>query len=180
MTRLLEKYKTEVIPKLKDEFKYENVHQVPKLEKIVINMGVKEAVSDIKVLDTLMDEVALITGQRPVMTRAKQAISNFKIREGNPVGLKVTLRGVRMYEFLDRFINVAMPRIRDFRGVSRKSFDQRGNYSMGLQEQIIFPEIDYDKVKKIQGMDITFVTSCDSTDESRTLLKHLGMPFRKN
>lgn len=180
MARLREKYKTEVIEKLKNDFHYTNVHQVPQLKKIVINMGVKEAVQDIKVLDTLADELALICGQKPVITRAKQAISNFKIRKGNPVGLKVTLRGRTMYEFIDRLMNIAMPRIRDFRGVSSKSFDDHGNYSIGISEQIIFPEIDYDKVKKIQGMDITFVTSCESKEESKKLLEYLGMPFRKN
>jgi large subunit ribosomal protein L5 len=180
MARLREKYKTEVIEKLKSDFQYKNVHQIPRLQKIVINMGVKEAVQDIKVLDSLMDEVALITGQKPVITRAKQAISNFKIRKGNPVGLKVTLRGRIMYEFLDRLVNIAMPRIRDFRGVSAKSFDQHGNYTIGISEQIIFPEINYDKIKKIQGMDITFVTSCLTQEESKKLLEYLGMPFRKN
>jgi len=180
MARLIEKYKTEVVEKLKSDFQYANVHQIPKLKKIVINMGVKEAVQDIKVLDSLMDEVGLITGQKPVVTRAKQAISNFKIRKGNPVGLKVTLRGRMMYEFLDRLVNIAMPRIRDFRGVSTKSFDGHGNYSIGVSEQIIFPEINYDKIKKIQGMDITFVTSCESKEESKKLLEYLGMPFRKN
>jgi large subunit ribosomal protein L5 len=180
MTRLIEKYKNEIVKQLSDEFQYTNVHQVPKLEKIVVNMGVKEAVQDIKILDALAEELALITGQRPVMTRAKKAISNFKIREGNPIGLKVTLRGRIMYEFFDRLVNIAMPRIRDFRGVSAKSFDQHGNYSLGIQEQIIFPEINFDKIKKIQGMDITFVTSCESADESRKLLEYLGMPFRKN
>jgi large subunit ribosomal protein L5 len=180
MARLREKYKTEVIEKLKNDFQYTNVHQIPQLKKIVINMGVKEAVQDIKVLDTLAAELALICGQKPVITRAKQAISNFKIRKGNPVGLKVTLRGRTMYEFLDRLMNIAMPRIRDFRGVSGKSFDDHGNYSIGISEQIIFPEIDYDKVKKIQGMDITFVTSCESKEESKKLLEYLGMPFRKN
>ncbi len=162
-----------------EDFKYENVHQVPKLLKVVINMGVKEAVKDIKVLDALVEEVALITGQRPVITRAKKAISNFKIRAGYPVGLKVTLRNNIMYEFIDRFFNVAMPRIRDFQGVSDKSFDKDGNYSMGITEQIIFPEIDYDKVKKVQGMDITFVTSCKNKEESKKLLEYLGMPFRR-
>jgi len=180
MARLQDTYRSEIVPKLIEEFGYKNVHQVPKLEKIVINMGVKEAVQDIKILDALMEEVALIAGQRPVMTRAKKAISNFKIRKGNPVGLKVTLRGVRMYEFLDRLVNVAMPRIKDFRGIPVKSFDQGGNYSFGISEQVIFPEIDYDKVKKIQGMDIVFVASSTFKEETMSLLKHLGLPFRKS
>lgn len=180
MARLMEKYKNEITKKLMDDFQYENYHMVPKLEKIVINMGVKEAVQDIKVLDSLIEEIGLITGQKPVITRAKKAISNFKIREGYPVGLKVTLRKKRMYEFFDRLVNVAMPRIRDFRGVSDKSFDTQGNYSIGLTEQIIFPEVEYDKVKKIQGMDITFVTSGSNKEETKKLLEYMGMPFRKN
>jgi len=179
MARLRDKYRNEIIPKLREDFKYKNVHQVPALNKIVINMGVKEAVLDIKVLDQLVAEVALITGQRPVITRAKKAISNFKIRQGNPVGLKVTLRKKYMYEFLDRLVNVAMPRIKDFRGVLTSSFDEAGNYSMGINEQIIFPEVNYDTVKKIQGMDITFVSSARTKEEAKKLLEYLGMPFRK-
>ena len=179
MSELLEKYKNEIVPKLMSDFSYENVNQVPKLEKIVINMGVKEAVVDIKVLESLMEEVAVITGQKPVMTRAKQAISNFKIRKGNPVGLKVTLRRKMMFEFLGRLINVAMPRIKDFRGISTKSFDKSGNYAMGISEQIIFPEISYDSVKKIQGMDIVFVSSGKTKEETKKLLEYLGMPFKK-
>ncbi|MBU1863957.1 MAG: 50S ribosomal protein L5 [Candidatus Omnitrophica bacterium] len=179
MARLFEKYKKEIVPKLREDFGYKNIHTVPALQKIVINMGVKEAVQDIKILDQLVEEVALIVGQRPVITRAKKAISNFKIRQGNPIGLKVTLRRKIMYEFLDRLLNVAMPRIKDFRGVSVNSFDQKGNYSMGIQEQIIFPEVDYDKVKKVQGMDITFVSSANTKEETKKLLEYLGMPFRK-
>jgi len=179
MSRLFEKYKKEIVPQLLHDFNYKNVHQVPALQKIVINMGVKEGVQDIKILDQLTEEVALITGQRPIITRAKKAISNFKIRKGNPVGLKVTLRRKRMYEFFDRLVSIAMPRIKDFRGVSPNSFDEYGNYSMGVSEQIIFPEVDYDKVKKVQGMDITFVTSSNKKEETRKLLEYLGMPFRK-
>ena len=177
MSRLFEKYKKEIVPQLMNDFQYKNIHEVPALEKIVINMGVKEGVQDIKILDQLAMEVGLITGQRPVITRAKKAISNFKIRKGNPVGLKVTLRKKTMYEFLDRLVSVAMPRIKDFRGISPNSFDDHGNYSMGINEQIIFPEVEYDKVKKVQGMDITFVTSAKSNAEARELLALMGMPF---
>ncbi len=179
MSRLFKKYKNEITPKLKSDFNYKNINKVPRLRKIVINMGVKEGVQDIKILDGLADEVALITGQRPVITRAKKAISNFKIRKGNPVGLKVTLRRKRMYEFLDRLISIAMPRIKDFRGVLPNSFDGQGNYSMGITEQIIFPEVEYDKVKQIHGMDITFVSSSNTKEETKKLLEYLGMPFRK-
>ena len=179
MARLKEKYVQEIRQKLNEEFKYANVNQIPKLQKVVLNMGVKEAVRDIKILDALVEEVALITGQKPVMTRAKKAISNFKIREGYPVGLKVTLRNKVMYEFIDRLFNIAMPRIRDFQGVSRKSFDKNGNYSMGLNEQTIFPEVDYDKIKQVQGMNLTFVTSCKNKEESKKLLEYLGMPFKR-
>ena len=179
MSRLFEKYKKEIVPQLMNDFQYKNIHEVPALQKIVINMGVKEGVQDIKILDQLVMEVGLITGQRPVITRAKKAISNFKIRKGNPVGLKVTLRKKIMYEFLDRLVSVAMPRIRDFRGISLNSFDDQGNYSMGINEQIIFPEVEYDKVKKVQGMDITFVSSSNKKEETRKLLEYLGMPFRK-
>jgi len=179
MARLLEKYKKEISPKLANDFVYKNVHQIPVLQKIVINMGVKEAVLDIKILDQLAEELGLITGQKPIITRAKKAISNFKIRQGNPVGLKITLRCKRMYEFLDRLISVAMPRIKDFRGVSTTSFDDHGNYSLGINEQVIFPEVDYDKIKKVQGMDITFVTSSQTKEETKALLQYFGMPFRK-
>lgn len=179
MVRLQEKYKNEIVAKLKEEFGYKNVHLIPKLQKIVINMGVKEGVQDIKILEQLQQELALITGQKPVITRAKKAVSNFKLRQGQPVGLKVTLRGKIMYEFLDRLVNVAMPRIRDFRGVSDVSFDQHGNYTLGLSEQVIFPEVDYDKVRKVQGMDISFVMSCSTKEESKKLLEYLGIPFRK-
>lgn len=179
MARLKEKYKSEIIEKLKNDFSYSNVHQIPKLQKIVINMGVKEGAQDIKILEQLREELALITGQRPIITRAKKAISNFKLRKGNPVGLKVTLRGNIMYEFLDKFINIAMPRIKDFRGVSDKCFDGHGNFAIGLQEQIIFPEVNYDRVKKVQGMDIIFVLTSNTKEESKKLLEYLGIPFRK-
>lgn len=179
MARLKERYKSEIAGKLKEEFGLKNVHQIPRLEKIVLNMGVKEAVQDIKILERLSEEVAAFTGQKPAITRAKKAISNFKIRQGNPVGLKVTLRGDRMYEFLDRLINIAMPRIKDFRGVPDKSFDQQGNYTLGLTEQVIFPEVNQDKVTKVQGMDLCFVTSSTSVEESKKLLEYLGIPFRK-
>jgi len=179
MARLLEKYKNEIRPQLMKDFSFKNIHQSPKLQKIVINMGVKEAVLDIKVLDQLAEEVAIITGQKPVITRAKKAISNFKIRQGNPVGLKVTLRRKMMYEFLDRLINIAMPRIKDFRGISTSSFDDHGNYSFGINEQIVFPEVEFDKVKMIHGMDITFVMSSRLEEPNKKLLEYLGMPFRK-
>lgn len=179
MASLEEKYKKEIAEQLRKDFNYPNVNQVPVLKKIVINMGVKEGVQDIKVLDTLAEELAMITGQKPVITRAKKDISNFKLRKGNPVGLKVTLRKKVMYEFFDRLVNVAMPRIKDFRGVSDKSFDQQGNYSIGITEQIIFPEVDYDKVKKVQGMDITFVSTAKTKEEAKKLLEYLGIPFRK-
>jgi large subunit ribosomal protein L5 len=179
MSRLLERYKKEIIPQLKNDFQYKNIHQVPKLKKISVNMGIKEAVQDTKILDHIAMELGLITGQKVALTRAKKAISNFKVRQGNPVGLKVTLRKKKMYEFLDRLINVAMPRIKDFRGVSADGFDDQGNYSFGLTEQIIFPEIAFDSIKKIQGMDITFVIASEGPEASRKLLEYLGMPFRK-
>ena len=177
--RLLKKYRDEVIPRMKKDCGYTNVMAVPRLEKIVLNMGVKEGAADIKVIDTAQEELALITGQRPAITRAKKSIAAFKLREGMPIGLKVTLRRNRMYEFLDRLLNIAMPRIRDFRGFSDKSFDDHGNYSLGLQEQIIFPELEFDKIKKVQGMDITFVTSTDNKEHSKKLLEWLGFPFKK-
>lgn len=177
--RLYTQYKEEIGPKLIEEFKYENVMAVPKLQKIVINVGVGEAINDAKQLDTVVENVAVITGQRPVKTKAKKSISNFKLREGMPIGCKVTLRGKIMYEFLDRFINLALPRTRDFQGVPNKSFDGRGNYTTGIKEHTIFPEIDVDKAKQIHGMDITFVTSAETDEEAFTLLKHFGMPFKK-
>lgn len=177
--RLLEKYRNEIIPKMMETFKLKNKFAVSCLEKIVVNMGVGEAIADIKVLEKTMDELALITGQRPIIRRAKKAISNFKIRKGLPVGCKVTLRKRKMYEFMDRLINIALPRIRDFRGLSDNSFDQAGNYSLGLTEQSIFPEIDYDKLSRTQGMDITFVIkNSKSKEHSKQLLVLFGMPFQ--
>ncbi len=179
LPRLLEKYRSEVIPVLLEEFSYKNLMQAPKLEKVVINMGVREGQEDIKILDQLAVELSRIVGQKPVVTRAKKSISAFKLRQGSPIGLKVTLRRGRMYEFLDRLFNVAMPRIRDFRGFLDKSFDQRGNYTLGLTEQTIFPEVEFDKMKKTQGMDITFVTTAKNRIEGKRLLELLGFPFRK-
>ncbi len=177
--RLLEKYRNEIIPQMMEKFNFKNKLQVPCLEKIVINMGVGQAASDSKVIEVPMGELALITGQKPIITRAKKAISNFKLKRGMPVGLKVTLRGARMYEFFDRFINVALPRIRDFRGISSNSFDKNGNYSIGLNEQTIFPEIDIDKVQRNQGMDVTICTTAKSKEDAYKLLKLFGMPFRE-
>ncbi|HNX67944.1 MAG TPA: 50S ribosomal protein L5 [Candidatus Omnitrophota bacterium] len=179
MPRLLEKYRQEALPVLMEEFGYKNPMQAPRLVKVVINMGVKEGQEDIKILDQIAIELGRITGQKPVVTRAKKSISAFKLREGSPIGLKVTLRKIRMYEFVDRLFNVAMPRIRDFRGFLDKSFDQRGNFSIGLTEQTIFPEVEYDKIKKTQGMDITFVTTAENHKEGKRLLELLGFPFRK-
>ncbi len=179
MPRLKEIYKNKVVPELMKEFGYKNIMQVPKLEKIVINMGLGEAVRDIKVIDSAMKDLSAITGQKPVVTRAKKSIASFKLRAGMPIGCKVTLRGARMYEFLDRLINFAMPRIRDFKGVSDKGFDGKGNYTLGIKEQIIFPEVDYDKVDKIRGMNITINTTAKTDEEGKALLKQLGMPFKK-
>ena len=179
MPRLKEIYKNKVVPELMKEFGYKNIMQVPKLEKIVINMGLGEAVRDIKVIDSAMRDLTAIAGQKPVVTRAKKSIASFKLRAGMPIGCKVTLRGARMYEFLDRFINFAMPRIRDFKGVSDKGFDGKGNYTLGIKEQIIFPEVDYDKVDKIRGMNITINTTADTDEEGKALLRLLGMPFKK-
>ncbi|OQX86516.1 50S ribosomal protein L5 [candidate division KSB1 bacterium 4484_87] len=177
--RLLKKYREEIIPDLHKRFKYKNIMQVPKLEKIVVNMGVGEAIENAKALDAAMEDLEVITGQHPKVTRSKKAISNFKLRAGMPIGCFVTLRGWRMYEFLDRLINIAIPRVRDFRGLPDKSLDGRGNYNIGLKEQIVFPEIDYDKIDKIRGMNITFVTSAKSDEEAVELLKGFGMPFMK-
>lgn len=177
--RLLEHFRNTVMADLKKRFKYKNDMQVPKLEKICINVGAGSATQDPKVLDTIVKELELIVGQRPVITRAKKAISNFKLRAGMPIGVRVTLRRQRMYEFLDRFINIAVPRIRDFRGLSDKSFDGRGNYTIGIKEQIVFPEIDVDKITRIFGMDISIVTTAKTDEEAYELLKGLGMPFVK-
>jgi len=177
--RLYTYYKDEIVPKLREEFNHENVMGVPKLEKIVVNVGVGEAVEDQKALDAVVDNVTRITGQHAVTTSAKKSISNFKIREGMPIGCKVTLREKIMYEFLDRLINLALPRTRDFQGVPDKSFDGRGNYTLGIKEHSIFPEINTDKVEKIHGLDVTFVTSSETDEEAYALLKHFGMPFQK-
>jgi large subunit ribosomal protein L5 len=176
--RLQRYYAEQVRGKLLEEFGYKSSMQVPGVEKVVINVGIGEASKNAKLLDSVVEEIGLITGQRPVIRRAKKAISNFGLREGMPVGVSVTLRRERMWEFLDRFINVSVPRIRDFRGLPTRSFDGRGNYTVGIKEQLIFPEIDYDKVAQIHGMDITIVTSASRDDEAMSLLRHLGMPFR--
>lgn len=176
--RLKVHYDERVRPKLMEEFGYANPYQVPRLEKIVVNVGVGEAPKNAKLLDSVVEEVTRITGQKPVVTRARKSIANFQLREGMPVGVKVTLRRERMYEFLDRLINTAIPRIRDFRGVPSRSFDGRGNFTLGIKEQMIFPEIDYDRVEKIHGMDIVIVTSAERDDEAMALLRELGMPFR--
>ena len=177
MARLKTKYQNEVIPALMKEFAYKNVMQVPKLEKITLNVGVGEATQNIKLLDSAVAEITVITGQKPVITRAKKAIANFKLREGVPIGCTVTLRRDRMYEFLDRLIHVALPRVRDFKGISDRSFDGRGNYSLGLREQIIFPEIQVDKVEKARGMTVSITTTAKTDQEGRALLKFMGMPF---
>ncbi|MBL1352854.1 MAG: 50S ribosomal protein L5 [Zetaproteobacteria bacterium] len=179
MARLREDYKSRVAPALREQFGYKNPMQVPSVTKIVVNMGVGEAATNAKLMEGALSDMTAITGQKPVTTRARKSISNFKLRDGMPVGCRVTLRGEQMWEFLDRLINVTLPRIRDFQGVSPKSFDGRGNYTLGLKEQIIFPEIDYDKVDKVRGMDITICTSADTNDEGRALLKQFNMPFRK-
>jgi large subunit ribosomal protein L5 len=176
--RLLERYRNEIAPRMMQAFNLKNKLAVPRIEKIIVNMGIGEGIQDIKTLEKSMEELALITGQRPILRRAKKAISNFKIKQGAPIGCKVTLRRARMYEFMDRLLNVALPRIRDFRGVSPRSFDKEGNYSLGLTEQSIFPEIDYDKITRTQGMDITFVIrNAKSTEQAKELLSLLGMPF---
>ncbi|MCO5236656.1 MAG: 50S ribosomal protein L5 [Chitinophagaceae bacterium] len=176
--RLADKYKKDVVPALMKRFSYTSVMQVPELEKICLNRGVNGAVNDKKLVDTAVDELSAITGQKAVATVSKKDISNFKLRKGVPIGARVTLRGVKMYEFLDRLISAALPRVRDFRGINEKAFDGRGNYTLGITEQIIFPEIDIDKVNKITGMDITFVTSANTNEEAYELLKELGMPFK--
>lgn len=178
MSQMRDKYNKEIIPALRERFGYGNVMQVPKVEKVVINMGVGDAVQDSKALDAAMRDLAVISGQRPAITRAKKSVANFKIREGMPIGCRVTLRGSRMYDFLEKLINIGLPRIRDFRGVSPRSFDGRGNYSLGLREQLIFPEIDYDSIDKLRGMDVTIVTSASNDEEALELLTALGMPFR--
>ena len=177
--RLRETYKNDVFPALKEKFNYANVMEVPKLEKVTLNMGLGEAKENAKIMESAVEEISLITGQRPVVTKARKSIANFKVRQGMPVGAKVTLRGDNMYVFLDKLFNVALPRVRDFKGVSRNSFDGRGNYSMGIKEQLIFPEINYDKVETIKGMNIVFTTTAKTDEEAVALREGLGMPFEK-
>ncbi|MBN2803335.1 MAG: 50S ribosomal protein L5 [Deltaproteobacteria bacterium] len=179
MPRMWDKYQKVVHAKLMEEFKYANTMQVPKLQKVVLNMGLGEAIQNSKIIDSAVTELEAITGQKPVVRKARKAIANFKLRAGMPIGCSVTLRKDQMWEFVDRFISYALPRVRDFKGVNKKGFDGRGNYSVGIKEQIIFPEVDYDKVDKIKGLNITFVTTAKSDEESFMLLKHLGMPFSK-
>ncbi|RMG85641.1 MAG: 50S ribosomal protein L5 [Candidatus Dadabacteria bacterium] len=178
MARLKERYRQEVVPHLMKKFGYRNVMQVPKIEKVVVNIGAGEAKDNPKLLDQLVEDLAAITGQRPVVTRAKRSIANFHLREGMPVGCRVTLRGDRMYEFLDRLINVALPRVRDFKGVSGKGFDGRGNYTLGIAEHVIFPEVDLEKVEKVKGMNVSVATTAETDEEAKELLRELGMPFR--
>lgn len=176
--RLREHYDTQVVPKLVDEFGFENPMEIPQLEKIVLNVGLGSAKDEPKLLDSVVAELALISGQQPIVTRARKSVSNFALREGMPVGVKVTLRGARMYEFMDRYVSTAIPRVRDFRGLNSRAFDGRGNYTVGVREQMIFPEIDYDDIVRVHGMDITFVTTTDKDDEALVLLREMGMPFR--
>ncbi|MGK7917625.1 MAG: 50S ribosomal protein L5 [Prochloraceae cyanobacterium] len=178
--RLKVLYQETIVPKLKEQFEYSNIHQVPKVVKITVNRGLGEASQNAKALESSIKELGTITGQKPVVTRAKKAIAGFKLRKGMPVGLMVTLSSQRMYAFLDRLINLALPRIRDFRGISPKSFDGRGNYSLGIREQLIFPEINYDSIDQIRGMDVSIITTANTDEEGRALLKEMGMPFRKN
>ena len=178
MARLKDIYINEIVPKLMKDFNYKSVMEVPKVEKIVLNMGLGEAIQNVKILDSAVDELGVITGQKAVITKAKKSIATFKLREGMPIGAMVTLRKDRMYEFLDRLLNVSIPRVRDFKGVSPKAFDGNGNFSMGVKEQLIFPEINYDKIDKIKGLNITIVTTAKNDEESRALLKYMGMPFR--
>ncbi|MEN6438721.1 MAG: 50S ribosomal protein L5 [Syntrophobacter sp.] len=179
MALLRDKYTGEIIPQLQEKYKYKSPMQIPKMTKVIINMGLGEAIQNIKILDSAAAELTQIAGQKPVITRARQSIAAFKLRKGMPIGCMVTLRGDRMYEFFDKLVNVALPRVRDFRGVSNKALDGRGNYTLGIKEQIIFPEIDYDKIDKIKGMNITIVTTAKTDDEARTLLALMGMPFRR-
>jgi large subunit ribosomal protein L5 len=178
LPRLLERYRSEIVPKLRSEFGYENLHQVPRLEKIVVNVGLGEATQNPKLLERAAEELAAITGQKAVTKRAKKSVSNFKLREGQAIGAMVTLRGHRLWEFLDRLVSVALPRVRDFKGVSPRAFDGRGNYTLGIREQIIFPEVDYDKVERVTGMNVTVVTTARTDAEGKALLTHLGIPFR--
>lgn len=178
MARLKDIYIQEIVPKLMKDFNYKSVMEVPKIEKIVLNMGLGEAIQNVKILDSAVDEIGLIAGQKAVITKAKKSIATFKLRQGMPIGAMVTLRKDRMYEFLDRLMNISLPRVRDFKGVPAKAFDGNGNYSLGIKEQLIFPEINYDKIDKIKGMNITIVTTAKTDEEGRALLKHMGMPFR--
>jgi large subunit ribosomal protein L5 len=177
--RLEEKYEKEVVPALQKEFKYKNPMQLPRIEKVVLNMGLGEAIQNIKILEQAQAEMAIIAGQKPVITRAKKSIAAFKLREGMPIGCRVTLRKRRMFDFLNKLMNVALPRVRDFRGVSDKSFDGRGNYSLGIREEIIFPEIDYDKIEKVKGLNVAIVTTARTDEEAKFLLREMGMPFRR-
>ncbi|HRV91228.1 MAG TPA: 50S ribosomal protein L5 [Anaerolineae bacterium] len=179
MLQLKDKYKQNVVPAMVKDFDYKNVNQVPRVTKVVVNVGLGEALQNAKVLEKASDEVALITGQKPIITRAKKSIATFRLREGNPIGIKVTLRGGRMWSFLDRLLNVALPRQRDFRGLSPDSFDGRGNYTVGLREQLVWPEIEYDKIDKVRGMEISIVTTAETDEEGRRLLDLMGMPFRR-
>lgn len=179
MARLREKFNNEIAPKLSEQFQYRSPMQIPRIKKVVLNMGLGEAIQNIKLLDAAAEELAQISGQKPVITRARQSIAAFKLRKGMPIGCMVTLRGDRMYEFLDKLINIALPRVRDFRGISSRALDGRGNYTLGVKEHIIFPEIDYDKIDRIKGMNITIVTSANNDDEARTLLTMMGMPFKQ-
>ena len=178
MARLMDRYQNEIAPALQQKFSYTNVMQIPKVDKIVINMGVGEAVQNSKAIDSAVADMMKLSGQKPVVTKAKKSIAAFKLREGMPIGCKVTLRGQRMYEFMDRLLNVALPRVRDFRGVSAKAFDGRGNYTLGIKEQLIFPEMEYDKIDKLRGMDVVFVTTARTDEEARELLRGFGMPYR--
>ncbi len=179
MNRMKDFYTNEIVKNMKEKFAYKNIMQVPKLEKIVVNMGVGEAKENSKILDSAVSDMEIITGQKAVITKAKKSVANFKLREGMSIGCKVTLRGKKMYEFADRLINLALPRVRDFRGVNPNSFDGRGNYALGIKEQLIFPEIEYDKIDKVRGMDVIFVTTAKTDEEARELLTQFGMPFRK-
>ncbi len=179
MNRLQEKYQASVVPALVEKFEYTSVMQAPKLDKIVVNMGVGDAITNSKALDDAVNEMTQLTGQKPIITKAKKSIANFKLREGMPIGCKVTLRGERMFEFLDKLVSIALPRVRDFQGVSNKAFDGRGNFTLGVKEQLIFPEINYDKVNRVRGMDIVIVTTANTDLEAKELLSQLGMPFKK-
>ncbi|MCI9292322.1 MAG: 50S ribosomal protein L5 [Erysipelotrichaceae bacterium] len=179
MNRLEQKYKESVVPALMEKFSYKNIMEVPHVEKVVINIGVGDAIQNSKALDDAVNELTLITGQKPVVTKAKKSIANFKLREGMPIGCKVTLRASKMYDFLDKLMNISLPRVRDFRGVSDTSFDGRGNYTLGVKEQLIFPEIDYDKINKVRGMDVVIVTTANTNEEAKALLSEMGMPFKK-